>query len=145
MNDNNVFVGETELLQGEYTLKLEPKESELQNCCALDSNDGIVVLDLQITEELRLEGVARDIIRFTQQTRKEINLDVVDKIEIVLLTGNNLVLGAVEEWKDFISEQTLANNIIAAQEAHDDNYMTKKEFEIESSEVIKISLLIRKS
>lgn len=144
VNDNKVLVGDTELLQTEYTLKLEPKESVLQNCCALDSNDGLVVLDLQITDELRLEGIARDIIRFIQQTRKEINLAVIDKIDVALVADDNSILKAVEQWKDFISEQTLTSHIMVAREVDDSHYIAKRECEIESSEAIKMSLLIRK-
>ena len=142
--DSKVFVGEIELLQGEYTLKLEPKESVLQNCCALDSNDGIVVLDLQITDELRLEGIARDIIRFIQQTRKEIGLAVTDKIDVALVADDNSILRTLEIWKELICEQTLANDVLITQGANDSNYSAKRECEIESLQIIKISLLIRK-
>ena len=144
IQDNKVVAGDIDLFQGEYTLKLEPKESTLNNCCAIDSNDGLVVLDLEINNELQLEGIARDIIRFIQQTRKEVGLNVTDKIESIVISNDKLISEAINHWKKFICEQTLSNDILISSEALESNYIAKQEFEMESSEPIKISLLIKK-
>lgn len=67
------------------------------------SNHGIVVaLDLEITEELRQEGFARDIVRNIQDTRKQMGCEITDRIELELL-------GAFPcDWLDYICKETLA-------------------------------------
>ena len=68
------------------------------------SAKGIVVsLDLQITEELKQEGLARDIIRNIQDARKNIGCDILDKIKVEI-TGN-----VPKEWMDYICKETLSS------------------------------------
>lgn len=44
----------------------------------------VIVMDTEISEELRLEGYARDIIRMIQEMRKEANYQVTDRIELCI-------------------------------------------------------------
>lgn len=68
------------------------------------SAKGIVVsLDLQITEELKQEGFARDIIRNIQEARKIMECDILDKIQIEI-SGD-----VPEEWIDYICKETLSS------------------------------------
>ena len=145
LKDNKVFVDNIELIQGEYTLKLEPKESTLNNCCAIDSNDGLVVLELEINPELQLEGIARDIIRFIQQTRKDSGLNITDKIESIVVSDDALISEAIKNWKEFICEQTLSNNIMVVDKVskHNYNFSLEGEFTLESLLLTKISILIK--
>lgn len=69
------------------------------------SEDGIVVsLDLTVTEELKSEGIARDIIRNIQDARKRMNCDILDKI---LIKASDSEIPA--EWVDFICEETVSS------------------------------------
>ncbi len=72
-------------------------------------NDGTltVALDTEITEELMLEGFARDFIRGVQNLRKETGLEVTDRIKITASGSANLKK-AFEMFEDFISNETLA-------------------------------------
>jgi len=103
-----VEVAGHELGEGEFELLLQPREGVA--CESLPSNDAIVVLDLELSEELVQEGRARDVVRAVQQARKEAGLHVSDRI--------HLVLGLEEEWRsavdrfrDYVSEQTLAMEV----------------------------------
>ncbi|MGE0090258.1 MAG: isoleucine--tRNA ligase [Bacteroidales bacterium] len=78
----------------------------------LVANDGklTVALDINLTEELKLEGIAREFINRIQNIRKDSNFDVTDKIEIEI-QRHGLINLAIEKHKDYIGTQTLAKSI----------------------------------
>ena len=66
------------------------------------SNGGMVVcLDLTITDELKEEGFARDIVRNIQDARKQIGCEITDKISLAF-EGN-----VPEKWLEYICKETL--------------------------------------
>jgi isoleucyl-tRNA synthetase len=81
----------------------------------LVANEGTitVALDISITEELRQEGVARELINRIQNIRKESGFDVTDKIE-VLIEKHELISSAVETHGKYIGSQTLAEKVSLA-------------------------------
>ncbi|MFW9922552.1 MAG: isoleucine--tRNA ligase [Candidatus Thorarchaeota archaeon] len=66
-----------------------------------------VALETKLTEDLVLEGIARDVVRQIQDMRKLSNFQVNDTIE-VYYSSNELVTKAIESYKDYIMEETLA-------------------------------------
>jgi len=69
-----------------------------------------VALDITITDELKYEGVARELINKIQNIRKDSGLEVTDKINI-LLEKHELLEKVIEKHGNYISTQTLAKNI----------------------------------
>ena len=78
----------------------------------LVANEGAitVALDISITEELRQEGIARELVNRIQNIRKESGFDVTDKIE-VLIEKHELISSAVETHGKYIGSQTLAEKV----------------------------------
>ena len=78
----------------------------------LVANEGTitVALDIGITEELRMEGVARELINRIQNIRKESGFDVTDKIN-VLIERHELINNAVNIHNKYIGSQTLAISV----------------------------------
>ena len=74
------------------------------------ANDGplTVALDITITEELRKEGIARDVVNRIQNLRKEMGLEVQDKISIIFEKNNELVNKAIETNQEYICQETQA-------------------------------------
>ena len=70
-----------------------------------------VALDLTITEDLRLEGMAREIIRSIQQLRKDSGFEITDRI-IVTLPDNDDTRACLNANYDYVSSQVLATEII---------------------------------
>lgn len=75
--------------------------------------DGLVLvaLDINITEELRQEGIARDIVRIIQDLRKKADFDVADRINISLDTGSEILKKVFEKYDAYIRKETLAEKI----------------------------------
>jgi isoleucyl-tRNA synthetase len=70
-----------------------------------------VVLDTHISEELKTEGYAREIISKLQNMRKDSGFEVIDHIK-VYMAGNELLKQVVEQYKDYIMSETLAVAIV---------------------------------
>ena len=69
-----------------------------------------VALDITITENLRQEGIARELINRIQNLRKESGFEVTDKI-VIDIQKHNEIDDSVINFNDYISSQTLAKNI----------------------------------
>jgi isoleucyl-tRNA synthetase len=94
------------LLPEEYSLNLKAK-NHAQGISNLPHNAGLIDLDLEISPDLYLEGVARDVIRMIQQARKDAGLDISDIIGIEIKT-EGAVEGAIKKFSSYIAEQTLS-------------------------------------
>ncbi len=101
-----LFVSGIELLAEEYTLVMEP-ENGIKGVKALSNSIGLVKIDLEITKELEEEGIARDLVRFIQQTRKEAGFEVSDRIKLNIKSDPNLE-PVLANYGPFITDQTLS-------------------------------------
>ncbi|MBW3545516.1 MAG: isoleucine--tRNA ligase, partial [Bacteroidetes bacterium] len=73
------------------------------------TEEGITVaLDMQISDELRQEGIARDLVNRLQNLRKDMGLEVQDKISIMVERGVALVNAALEANQEYICTETQA-------------------------------------
>jgi isoleucyl-tRNA synthetase len=130
-NGKLVVAGE-DLEEGEYELSLNPKSSE--NAKSLSYSDGVVMFDLELTQELINEGVARDIIRLVQQARKDANLNISDRIKLKLSSDSELIKESSKHFADLIEEQTLSeiveNDILAIYKSSEVILENKIEIEI---------------
>lgn len=105
-NGKLIIAGE-ELLEEEYELLLEAKAKE--GAAALPGNKGLVVLDLKVTRDLENEGLARDLIRFIQQARKDAGYNVVDRIQLQITSKEMDLSDVIFNCQELIEEQTLCN------------------------------------
>jgi isoleucyl-tRNA synthetase len=72
------------------------------------SDGGITVaLDLEITDDLRREGTARELVRAVQDARRAAGLDVSDRIALAIATTGD-VAGSLEAFRDYVAGETLA-------------------------------------
>ena len=76
----------------------------------LVANEGnlTVALDITVTDELRREGIARELVNRIQNIRKTSGFDITDKIDVYIASNGETDL-VVEEYRDYMSRQVLAN------------------------------------
>ena len=81
----------------------------------LVANEGnlTVALDIEVTDELRQEGIARELVNRIQNLRKSNGYEITDKIAVTI-ESNNEVNTAVANFKDYITAQVLAQSLIVA-------------------------------
>ncbi len=106
--DGSVDVGGKVLAPADFALKLQSKEGVASK--ALASNDAVVVLDVQVTPDLAEEGLARDLVRLVQQSRKEAGFHIADHIQLALNLPTELE-PVIRKHQTYIAEQTLADRI----------------------------------
>ena len=92
----------------------------------LVSNEGnlTVALEVELNDDLRNEGMARELINRVQNMRKEAGFEITDRI-CVYVSHNGAMEKAIDNYSDYIKGQVLADNI----EVSDDNRGTEVEFD----------------
>lgn len=74
-----------------------------------------MALDITVTEELKAEGVARELINRIQNIRKDSGFEVTDKIRVEI-ESKPCVADGIARFADYIASQTLAVEVKAAAE-----------------------------
>ena len=78
---------------------------------ALGNEDGLeVLIDLELTEDLVKEGIAREVVRRIQTMRKEMDLDYDARIR-VSISGEPDITAGVESFLEYITSETLSDSI----------------------------------
>jgi isoleucyl-tRNA synthetase len=79
----------------------------------LVANEGrlTIALDITVTDELKKEGLARELVNRIQNLRKNSGFEITDKISLTISTSSDEMNGAVREHQSYISNQVLANSV----------------------------------
>ncbi|MGV8969094.1 MAG: isoleucine--tRNA ligase [Microbacteriaceae bacterium] len=100
-----VTVGGFSLEAGEFDRELE--SADPANAISFLADGGFVILDTVTTPELEAEGLARDIIRVVQDTRKAAGLNVSDRIVLSIVGSSASDVDALRAFESTISAETL--------------------------------------
>ena len=97
----------------------------------LVANEGKLTgaLDVTVTEELRREGVARELVNRIQNIRKSSGLEITDKIKITL-SKNQQTDDAVNEYKDYICNQVLGTSLTLTDEVENGTELNFDDFSL---------------
>lgn len=97
----------------------------------LVANEGrlTVALDITITEELRREGIARELVNRIQNIRKSNGFEITDKI-LIKISRHESTDAAIEEYKEYIATQVLANNLELADLSTEDTVLEFDHFNL---------------
>ncbi len=100
----------------------------------LVANEGslTVALDVTITEELRKEGIARELVNRIQNARKDKGLELADKIKLTVLNFENLQK-SIKDNKDYIMSETLTSELVFVDDIIDG---TEIEFDTIKSKIL---------
>lgn len=108
---------------GTFTLQVDGQEAVLERADVeiisedipgwLVANEGrlTVALDITVTDELKKEGLARELVNRIQNLRKSSGFEITDKVNITLASSAEMD-GAVEAYQEYIKSQVLANNLV---------------------------------
>ena len=126
---------------GKYTFQLDGGEAVVEATDVeifsedipgwLVANEGklTVALEVTVTEELKREGIARELVNRIQNIRKSSGFEITDKINIVL-SKNPDADGAVNEYNTYICNQVLANSLTLADEVADGTELNFDDFSL---------------
>ncbi len=99
------------LSKGGFDLMLEDvliSSQDIPGWSVASEGNITVALDITLTPELKREGIARDFVNRVQNLRKDLGLEVLDKIEIEVEQGGELATVSLNEFKDYICTETQA-------------------------------------
>ena len=126
---------------GKYTLMIDGNEAILDATDVeifsedipgwLVANEGklTVALEVTITEDLRKEGIARELVNRIQNIRKSSGFEITDKIKITL-SKNEQTDDAVNEYNSYICNQVLSNSLILADNVTDATELNFDDFSL---------------
>ena len=112
---------------GTFTLQVEGQEAVIERADVeiisedipgwLVANEGrlTVALDITITDDLKKEGLARELVNRVQNLRKSSGFDITDKVNITVASSTEMN-DAINDYKEYIANQVLANSIEIADE-----------------------------
>ena len=107
---------------GTFTLQVEGQDAVIERADVeifsedipgwLVANEGrlTVALDITITDDLKKEGLARELVNRVQNLRKSSGFDITDKVNITVASSTEMD-AAITEYKEYIANQVLANSI----------------------------------
>lgn len=104
-------------------------EREVISDWLVDRHEGYVVaLDPHLTEELRREGIARELINRVQRLRKEAGYDYTTRIELAI-AGAEPILAAAATYRNFIAGETLARRLETGRSLEDADLLRSVEID----------------
>lgn len=103
-NNESIIINGLELDYSLFNIAYQTKE----NIKILEENDIAIALDINITDELKNDGILRDIIRQCQVFRKESKFNVEDRIFISFKTEDDLINKILKENTQLIESELLA-------------------------------------
>ena len=119
MNQEDIMAFEA---AGTFTLNVEGQDATIERADVeiisedipgwLVANEGrlTVALDITVTEELRKEGLARELVNRIQNLRKSNGFDITDKITVTVLSSDEMD-EAIKEYNEYIANQVLAVSV----------------------------------
>ncbi|MBF6609301.1 MAG: isoleucine--tRNA ligase [Flavobacterium sp.] len=97
---------------------VEISSQDIEGWLVANAGNITVALDITITEELRREGIARELINRIQNLRKDSGLEVTDKIK-VMIQSEDSVDEAIKHNEKYIKDETLTSELVIAQVVED--------------------------
>ena len=108
--------GKTSLTVESETIELDSEDIEVrlkanEGWAAAQGSQAVVILSTELTPELIRSGYAREINRYVQDHRKELDLERTDRIDVWIQTDFDELKQAIEENTDYLKGETLATSI----------------------------------
>lgn len=112
---------------------LEELNIKIVNFIEQDIDEYKIVVNLELNDELKSEGMLRELIRFIQAARKKAQLDVDNRINLEIFTKDDQLMNVIKSFQDTIKNETLALKITTDGKAS--SYSFSEIFNIDSHEV----------
>lgn len=133
--------GEYEIVAGDQKIVITLDDVEIQTedipgWTVATEGQMTIALDINVTEELKQEGIAREFINKIQNLRKDSNFEVTDRIKLTIAKHDGFN-AAVETHREYICAQTLADSLVLQDAV---NSELTKEVEIDKEVVAQIEI-----
>ncbi|GJL83276.1 MAG: isoleucine--tRNA ligase [marine bacterium B5-7] len=100
-------IGDQEISFAPADVLVETESAEGYACA--EESGYLVALDTTLSEDLLVEGVARELVRTVQDARKQAGLEISDRI-VLRIEGSERVVAALDAYRDYLMSETLASD-----------------------------------
>jgi isoleucyl-tRNA synthetase len=133
LNKATIFSKDLKIKDNNPYLELIKEELNIKEIEVKEEGDLRVEIDTHISEELKREGIKRELIRFINLKRKDSGLSIEDLAKVEIKTNNSLVRESLDMFKEDIKKETLSSEITSI--GLDDDEIDKK-FKIDGEVVV---------
>jgi isoleucyl-tRNA synthetase len=120
------------LTDGMVTFRREPPEGVAAAPVSIAGEEaGTVYVDTSLTEDIEAEGYAREVIRRVQRMRKELDLDLEERIRLGLDVENDRVADLLGEYADLVASEVRAAETTGLDDVADLDGSHRREWEVE--------------
>ncbi|MFB6222691.1 MAG: isoleucine--tRNA ligase [Haloarcula sp.] len=126
---NDALGDDIELTEEMVEFRRETPDSVAGTEFAALDGGGVVYVDTALTEDIESEGYAREVIRRVQEMRKDLELDIEERIALDLAIDDERVDSLVRNHEDLIKEEVRADELAAVEDGH------RKTWEVEGTEM----------
>ena len=106
----NLPGGEVVLNPGDYQISSE----DMPGWLVASEGSLTIALDVELTEDLRREGIARELVNRIQNLRKSAGFEVTDRIDTIIFADDPQILAAIDSFGDWMRAQTLSTYLMCA-------------------------------
>ncbi|MFA5644054.1 MAG: isoleucine--tRNA ligase [Patescibacteria group bacterium] len=94
-----------------------------------EEGDVRVELDLNISPELKLEGIKRELVRFINLRRKDLSLSINDQAKVIIQSNNSFISEVLDKFKEEIKKETSSSDVVLGEILEK---IDKQEFKIDN-------------
>ena len=95
-----------------------------QGLVRVETPYGELFIDLRVSDEIRAEGMAREVVRRVQQMRKDVDLDVEDYVRTAIRVPEGLV-AVLEPWREFVAQESRSRSLTIGTGDVDEEYIVE--------------------
>ena len=121
-----------ELTEEMVSFHTEPPTGVAAASFTVGDDSGSVYVDTELTDDVESEGYARDVVRRVQEMRKELELDVDERVRVGVAVEDDRVAAFVAQHDEYIAEETRADEFTTSLEGE---YDAREEWDVEGVSV----------
>ena len=116
-NAKEINVGEFQLKPDELILDIQERDGYAT--ASEDSGGLVVAIDTLLTEDLKSEGLNRELVHRVQNLRREAGLDIADRIITYVSGATEEISGSLSKFHDYFCAETLTEKVVFAEPPND--------------------------
>ena len=109
LKQSNFLIENLDIKVSEIDIKLSSK-SESENFEIVEKFG--IILDTEISEDLKKERLSREIVSIIQQKRKSDGYEITDRVKVEVISDEEIIKSSISDFNEYIKNETLATDLV---------------------------------
>ena len=109
LKQSNFLIENLDIKVSEIDIKLSSK-SENENFEIVQKFG--IILDTEISEDLKKERLSREIVSIIQQKRKSDGYEITDRVKVEVISDEEIIKSSISDFNEYIKNETLATDLV---------------------------------